>query len=502
MPREGSTSLAKSDPLAGRVISERYRVVETLAPGPRDARYLARRLDTGALVEVRVLSGDLAPDDEVIRALRGQATRVAGAASPSPPIATVYECERTPDGALVLALEHPEGPTLRDTILRKGRLGPERALRLAILIGEALEWAHNLGLIHGGLCPENIVLVGPEPTVVLTQFGLDRLLASRSASTVARNGAAGKDAIYQAPEQASGETTERSDIYALGAVLFEMLAGTPPVPGTTSRRRLRLESWTTRRSEVTRSLERIIGRALQVAPDRRPPYMSVVCNELSDALNRHRQRTVPGHGAVAGRRTVHLVVLAGLIGTGVLAIWVANARMTPDTSPPPKPLPQSTLTAPAPAAPAPVATTTPGSDIAPGPGDAGRGMNLPRPDTPAASPAARGPSESSVETAARSTVPSARAPDLRDSQKPETTRPSVPRAVTPPRPADAKSVLRAGDRGEPAPPPPRTEDVTETQRPRAPAAPRPEPPRETREVGEDPGAIIDWLLKEGGRQQR
>jgi hypothetical protein len=476
-------------------IRQRYGQIEALAAGTRDARYLARRPDTGSLVELQVLSGELASDDALVRALRDQAARLAGISGNPLPIATVFECDRTTGGKLVLAMEHPQGPTLRNTIHREGKVVVERALQLALQVAEALEVAHNLGLVHGGLRPENVVLVGPEPTVVLTHFGLDRLLVSRSTGrheeeTVGANPAA----VYQAPEQASGETTERSDIYALGVLLYEMLTGTPPPTEIESCRRLGSKPWRTRRAEISPSLERLITRALEVAPGRRPPYMSVVCNDLADEINLHRQHTAARRrvaaGPGAGKLRALFVACAVLAVTGVLAIWVAYPRLTFVASKSSRPAPIATT----PPAPAPSSTAS-------GPGGAHGVENASGPGTPAASPATRGTLGPLLAPTGQSANPSEGASGARLGEKPETT--SRPRrSQTPPRPESPKNAARAGDQAEPAQPQSRTVDVTEPQRHRPTSAPRPHVTPETREAGEDPSAIIDWLLSEGGRSRR
>src|SRR6266536_416106 len=106
---------AKPDPVvADPAISERYRVIETLAPGPQDALYLAQRLDTGALVELRVLSAELGADRVLVPAFRQQATVVARLFSHCPGIATVYECERAASGRSAWPSRSPKssnGPT-------------------------------------------------------------------------------------------------------------------------------------------------------------------------------------------------------------------------------------------------------------------------------------------------------------------------------------------------------------------------------------------------------
>ena len=283
-----------SSPSIDPIIAARYMRIEKLAAEGLDPRYLAQRVDTGALVELQVLSADRVSDDTLLRALRDQAARAAGVSGQRLPIATVFEYDRTTDGKLVLAMDHPRGPTLRDTLKdttrREGTLPFERALQFALQIAEALELAHSVGLVHGGLRPENVVLVGPEPAITLAHFGVDGLL-SRSMGPSEKVASP-----YQAPEQASGETTERSDIYALGAILYEMLGGTPPSTGTANRRRIEPQAWKTRRGEISAGLERLITQSLEAVPAQRPSNISVVCNDLMDALNLHRRHRA-GHEA-------------------------------------------------------------------------------------------------------------------------------------------------------------------------------------------------------------
>ncbi len=158
----GTTAVASATPdtvLADPVLSERYRVLEMIAPGTEDALYLARRLDTGAQVELRVLTSSLGGDRVLVAALVQHVTPVARVAGECPGIAAFYGCERT-GGGLVLAMEHPGGPTLREVIKREGTLSLNRVLRLAVGLARVLEQVHTLGLVHGGLRPENVVLTG------------------------------------------------------------------------------------------------------------------------------------------------------------------------------------------------------------------------------------------------------------------------------------------------------------------------------------------------------
>src|SRR5262245_11825358 len=170
---EGATTVPPVSPdvvLADPAISERYRLIETLAPGPENVVYLARRLDTGGLVQLRVLAGALGSDRVLVAALVQHATFVARVSAQCQGIAPFRECERTANG-LVLVMEHPEGPTLREVIKRDGTLAPSRALHIGLKLAVLLERVHNFGLFHGGLRPDNIVLASSDEEITLTHFG-------------------------------------------------------------------------------------------------------------------------------------------------------------------------------------------------------------------------------------------------------------------------------------------------------------------------------------------
>jgi serine/threonine protein kinase len=486
--------------IADSTISERYRVIDTVTPGPPVAQYLAQRLDTGALVELTVLPGDLGADRELVAAFRHQAMLIARVSRQCSDIATVYECEPTASGALVLAMERPAGPTLREAIRREGTLSIERALRLAVQIARVLEQAHDLGLVHGGLSPENVVLVGPQQTV-LTRFGFDGLLRPRPAGARSRDDVAAERLVYQAPEQASGQTTERSDIYAFGAILYEMLAGTPALRMAHGRR-VDPEPLRKLRSEVTASLERIVMWALETAPDQRPASISVLCHNLLVQMSFYGQwqprdrRRLPGRWVRRWRTP--LVVSGGLAVIGALAIWFAQARMTADTSVSLKPPTRSAPMAEAPsAARAPAAVPAPRPEDAAGAGGAPGGMGAPRSDASGPTPAVGGVSESLPGSAATRTSPPERSPSLPRRQKPKASPDAPPKAATTPKPTERTMGARNGDRTESARPV--NEDVTAAQRREAPVASQPE---RSREAGEDPGAIIDWLRSEGTRERR
>ena len=524
-----------------------YRVMSRIARSPHDARYLMQRLDANSLTlaELRVLSSDLGASAGLVRAFTEQAARVAAAAHGCPGIASVHECERVARGALLLIVERPPGPTLREAIDADGRLAVTRAVRIAIQIAEALEQAHALGLVHGGLHPDNVVLCAPDDTVSLTHFGFDRLLGapSRSGPTVAVD-----ERAYQAPEQASGKTTARSDIYTLGALLYEMLAGTPPAhargtrPGPGTLRAIR--------PDVTPTLERLLLQTLRVSPRRRPASISAVCTSLWTEVSPYGQPSVPDRdrswaGAVL-RRPVLLaasVAAAAFLtaGAGALVVWLGHAIETPATRPAMRAT--SEERAPLTAVPRPSETRQPRVDR---PREAAESKSTAAPREAAVparalAPAAGSPATPADRRAAESQTvgragrtesrqpatfdaePSAAARRfLKRAQGPETSprgegpqvpearpaasRGSSPRAPAelrpPAEPARAAGAVESGRAGEASPTPRPAERalVPPSGAPARPTAAQ-EPAAAPREA-EDPGAIIDWLLGEGARQRR
>jgi len=524
-----------------------YRVLSRIARSPHDARYLVQRLDAESLVlaELRVLSSDLGASAGLVRAFTEQAARVAAAACGCPGIASVHGCERVARGALLLTVERPPGPTLREALEADGRLAVPRAVRIAIQIAEALEQAHALGLVHGGLHPDNVVLSGADETVSLTHFGFDRLLGApaRSGPPVGVD-----ERAYQAPEQASGKTTARSDVYALGALLYEMLAGTPPAharstrPGPGNLRAVR--------PDVTPSLERLVLQTLRVSPRLRPASVSALCSSLwAEASPYGRPSVSDSERAWAGALLRRPALLAASVaaaavltaGAGAVVVWLGHdvettaarpsIRATGEERVPPIAVPRPPETRP-PRADRPREAVNPKSTAAPREADPTRAL-APVAESPA-TPADRRAAESSAAGNASRTesrLPATVDPELsgaarrspersqgpgtsprgEGAQVPEARRAesrpgsSLRAPAEPRRPVEAGPAAGAVDSrptGEPSPTPRPAE--------RAPAPPSGPPARAMssqasdtapREA-EDPGAIIDWLLGEGSRQRR
>ena len=478
-----------------------YRTIDTLVPGIQDALYLAERADTGARVALRVLADDAARDEELVRSMRDHAGRLAALSARCPTIAAVYECDVTPGGALYLALEPPDGVTLAEALRRDGPFRPERAVRIAIGIAEPLEVAHMLGVVHGCLSPQNVALVGGDESVKLTQFGLDWV---RTARWLRRRGARVVGAAttpYQAPEQSlTGEATHQSDVFAVGALLYEMLTGRPPGTRLAMRRRGGTLPLRKLRPEVSRTLERIVMRALSPAPSRRHRDVTDLFNDLWSEISpfsstTRQERLNDRRGRARGGKRIVLAagVLVVAVGAAITlgAPWLGERDPVPLLQQP-APTPAQVASPPPPAAPAPAlppaAALPAAAELPPA---AARPTAAELPPAAARPTAATRPQATARRPAA--VLPPAGTPPSRPAVRDVVPSPVVPttRAVTAGSPAENAPRPVAVDAPRPSP---------GTR-----AAPEPSRPAQAPPVAEsagDGGAIIDWLLREGSTPRR
>jgi serine/threonine-protein kinase len=465
-----------------------YRVIDTLASNGKDKTFLAERGDTGARVDLRVFAEEPARESAVYAALREHVTRLGALTSRCAAIAAVHECGRADGGGIFVASEHVEGPTLAEVLRREARLPPERAVRLTIRIAEALESAHMLGVSHGGLTPERVVLQGDD-SVKLTQFGVDGLRA--------RGGGPGATATpYAAPElSAAGDATPQGDVYAVGAMLYQSLAGRPPEPQAAARRRVSVTPLRKLRTDVTRTLEHVVNRALEPDPERRYRDMTDFFNDLWSEISPFSNGTPPpekdamrrGRAGKGRSRTIAVGIVLGAIVViaGVSRFLVSEPPTTPAvTSPPREPAPRPEFATPitGPAIPSTPALSPPPAAVVP----------TPPVEPPPAAPATPAPAPPVTATA-----PPARAP----SRPPVAAAPAKP-STPPARPTVEPLARPVIEAPQPAPEPPRAV-ARPAPRPAEPGSLpvlRPETP--ARDSGDDGGAIIDWLLKESAGSRR
>jgi eukaryotic-like serine/threonine-protein kinase len=197
----------------------RYRVVEKLGDGGMGAVYRATDENLGREVAIKVLRPELARQASLIERFRAEAMALARFNHPN--IAILHDLERSGDD-LYMVMEFVRGETLEQFVHRSGRLTWQRAAEILACVLEALDHAHNQGVVHRDIKPANIMLTR-SGVVKVMDFGIARVMG-RSRQT--RSGHAVGTPTYMAPEQLRGEDVDgRTDLYAVGAVLFELVTG-------------------------------------------------------------------------------------------------------------------------------------------------------------------------------------------------------------------------------------------------------------------------------------
>ncbi|HEU4404972.1 MAG TPA: serine/threonine-protein kinase [Polyangiaceae bacterium] len=239
--RAGAPGAQGPKALVGTVIAERYRLDAVIGEGGMGAVYAAEHLLIRKRVAVKVLHAEMTRLPEVVARFEREA--MAAAHIEHPNVATATDFGKLENGSFFLVLEHIEGRGLRDE-MAKGPFSVGRAVRIAGQILRALHRAHAIGIVHRDLKPENVMLVdreGDPDFVKVLDFGIAKVPVGELAPSVREPELTGSGPAltqlgmvygtpeYMAPEQALGqEVDHRADLYALGVILFEMLAGRRP----------------------------------------------------------------------------------------------------------------------------------------------------------------------------------------------------------------------------------------------------------------------------------
>ncbi|MEV7010996.1 Stk1 family PASTA domain-containing Ser/Thr kinase [Streptosporangium sp. NPDC051022] len=216
-----------TDPLVGRLLDGRYRVESRIARGGMATVYLALDVRLDRTVAVKVMHRTLAEDPAFVRRFIGEAKSVASLSHPN----VVHVFDQGTDGDNVyLSMEYVPGRTLRDVLRTRGRLPAREALEVMIPVLAALGAAHQAGMIHRDVKPEN-VLLADDGRVKVVDFGLARAI---EATNQTRTGVMIGTIGYMSPEQVTaGAADARSDVYAAGIMLFELITGRQPYEGDT-----------------------------------------------------------------------------------------------------------------------------------------------------------------------------------------------------------------------------------------------------------------------------
>src|SRR6195952_1061480 len=217
--------------MTGHLFGDRYQVGDTLGFGGMSEVHRGRDLRLGRDVAIKVLRADLARDPSFQTRFRREAQNAASLNHPA--IVAVYDTGETTGEASTIpyiVMEFVDGETLRDLLKREGSLSPRRAMEIVADVCAALDFSHRHGIVHRDINPANAMLTRAGAVKVM-DFGIARAVADGQATMTATAAVIGT-AQYLSPEQARGEAVDaRSDVYAAGCVLFELLTGPPPFTG-------------------------------------------------------------------------------------------------------------------------------------------------------------------------------------------------------------------------------------------------------------------------------
>ena len=212
------------------VLGGRYELLRRLAQGGMASVYLARDRQLDRHVALKMLHPQFAADPTFAERLRREAHAAAGLSHPN--IVGVYDWGRQGDRYFIV-MEYVRGHSLGEIIAARGALEPKAAAAVAFEVAAALAFAHRAGIVHRDVKPQN-VLLSADGHVKVTDFGIATMMGAGASAGLTATGTVVGTAAYLSPEQARGEPTDaRSDLYSLGVVLYEMLAGGPPFRGDT-----------------------------------------------------------------------------------------------------------------------------------------------------------------------------------------------------------------------------------------------------------------------------
>lgn len=310
-----------------RVLSGRYELIEIVGTGGMAVVYRALDQKTGQEVAVKLLRPEFERDEEFVRRFSHEAKAAAQVAHEN----IVNMLDVGFDEVPYIVMEFVRGQTLKDLIRSVGSIPPRQAVTMVLRILAAVDHAHRNNIVHRDIKPQNI-LVDESGMIKVADFGIARVTNS-STMTATGDGSFFGSVHYISPEQARGEKAdEKSDLYSVGVVLYEMLTGQVPFDSESAVSIAIKHIGETPRSirelkpELPRALEQILQKALSKAPEDRYQSASEMAADLKRSLTNPRGGFVRNSAADAQRRKTRLrnacavLALAAVLGAMVLII--------------------------------------------------------------------------------------------------------------------------------------------------------------------------------------
>jgi serine/threonine protein kinase len=335
--------------VVGETIGERYEIEELVGHGGMSSVYKARDSLLERHVALKILHEQYSADEDFVERFKREARSVAQLQHPN--IVTVID-RGEEDGRQFIVFEYIDGENLKEHVVRKGRLDVREALEIALEVARGLAFAHDQGLVHRDVKPQNILLNG-DGRAKVTDFGIAR---SVDVDGMTQTGTILGTSNYIAPEQASGQRVDaHSDVYALGVVLYELLTGELPFPGETfvavamKHMHEPAPNLLDVRGDVPLRVAAAADRALEKDPEQRFPTMDAFAAELEACLTEldHGPEgdptvVIPSVRHAARRRKqvsrwpigiglLALLAVAGIV-IGLLASRSSNGGGTPPAS--------------------------------------------------------------------------------------------------------------------------------------------------------------------------